>query len=990
MLGKVKKEIDDKKSDKKVYTTQEAKALSPNKERIARVERLGKLKAVYDNAAVQYNTAQTKAAEANKVIDKYKVQISEMEQQIKGTEDELNRINERVALVNQNENDTLLKEQNLLKRKIKKDSKRLKSIRSRLAKAVEDAQEKGERLEKALNKFKDAELMFSPYAEILEKEEKKISSEKAAIAKAINDAKEREQEKKFQKKLAKRRKLIHNRRAKKREKATKELGRELNLMKQERVKKARKEGRELSPAELEQWATKEKDLRERLEKYYNENQLIEESIISNPESFKDSTSRLTEAKMEFYRIQNEVSQTERELDNLRNLSRDFEKKIRESERTYYQKTQDLLNAKGTNRAEIALKAAQEVEKEYRELTTALRKYREQETNAVKRALNIKKDLVDARDRLDLAKENYEKYQLIAERQRKKDLEDKKIVEGLTKKTRYPGTAGPDGVSYQGSWPLDHTKKAITIRAENPAGKMYTINMISIIGDQQVVYNLKNWPDYEGDARYSPMSDADVEAFRNRLVKDLQDEGYVFATVSVYKQELTQGMLKFRVHAGVEGDLTVVGNRWYTAKQILDDLSWETGKGFNYRQFYFDLYNLNSRPDLRINSKLIPKIDDEDRRTIDVEMNVIDRFPLHGALKLGNTGVKETSDWRWRSTVQHLNFSHRDDILTFEWLTDPKDVQDVNAVSASYYLPFFNDNGLSLYSGWSESSITDVAPDIDVFGEGFYFGTQFSRVIKSSDKFSISTTVGWLFQNVENFNEFAGEQTGPESDINLSMPSLTIGFSGKEFDKFEGRNFISNTLQANVAGKLGSSDKDEFGTNVEGNFIINRFHFTRFQKLFSGPDGLSKWTLFFQFNAQVTDDALTPAVQKSFGGVNSIRGYEEREVSADNGFTGSIEFQSPLISNFIPTLQRSKEYLSNNPDDWTVHRLQFVGFYDFGRSEKIDPLRGEEKNVSFSSLGAGIRLALTKFSQFRFDFGIPLISTNESSGGRSHVSLQVQF
>ena len=56
----------------------------------------------------------------------------------------------------------------------------------------------------------------------------------------------------------------------------------------------------------------------------------------------------------------------------------------------------------------------------------------------------------------------------------------------------------------------------------------------------------------------------------------------------------------------------------------------------------------------------------------------------------------------------------------------------------------------------------------------------------------------------------------------------------------------------------------------------------------------------------------PSVQKGFGGANSIRGYEEREVSADNGLSGSIELRTPLISNFLPSLERSDEYFNNNP------------------------------------------------------------------------------
>ena len=106
------------------------------------------------------------------------------------------------------------------------------------------------------------------------------------------------------------------------------------------------------------------------------------------------------------------------------------------------------------------------------------------------------------------------------------------------------------------------------------------------------------------------------------------------------------------------------------------------------------------------------------------------------------------------------------------------------------------------------------------------------------------------------------------------------------------------------------------------------------------------------------------------------------------FTGSLELRTPLLSNFIPTLQRSEEYSVNNPEDWRVHRLQFIGFYDFGLSELSEPSEGEEKNESFSSVGTGLRLGLTKYSQFRLDYAFPLISTDESSGSRAHFFFTV--
>ena len=194
---------------------------------------------------------------------------------------------------------------------------------------------------------------------------------------------------------------------------------------------------------------------------------------------------------------------------------------------------------------------------------------------------------------------------------------------------------------------------------------------------------------------------------------------------------------------------------------MDASSWKTGEHFNYQELFEKIFDLNTKPDVRINTRLLPKVDENGKRTVDVELNVIDKFPLHGSLNLTNTGIDETSDYRLRSTLQHSNLSHKNDILTFEWLTDPKEVQTVNALSSSYGLPLGKDYRLTLFGGWSKSEISDIfsGSGIDVFGEGYYLGTQFSKVLISNDKFSLDSTYGWMIQSVENFNDFGQGRKG---------------------------------------------------------------------------------------------------------------------------------------------------------------------------------------------------------------------------------------
>lgn len=113
-------------------------------------------------------------------------------------------------------------------------------------------------------------------------------------------------------------------------------------------------------------------------------------------------------------------------------------------------------------------------------------------------------------------------------------------------------------------------------------------------------------------------------------------------------------------------------------------------------------------------------------------------------------------------------------------------------------------------------------------------------------------------------------------------------------------------------------------------------------------------LVSRFNAQLTPDALLPIERFSLGGISTVRGYEENQIVADNGITGSVE---ALIS------------LSNDPQE-----LQLAPFVDFGTAWNN---RGSNPDPStLASVGLGLRWLMAPSLQFRADYGIPLIPAED--------------
>ncbi|MDD4097885.1 MAG: ShlB/FhaC/HecB family hemolysin secretion/activation protein, partial [Lentisphaeria bacterium] len=390
----------------------------------------------------------------------------------------------------------------------------------------------------------------------------------------------------------------------------------------------------------------------------------------------------------------------------------------------------------------------------------------------------------------------------------------------------------------------------------PGAKLqFDIPMVS--GDKAIVEKLQVWKDWAEYVTFNPVTADDLNDFHAKLLKALHEEGYVFATVEFPTKVWAYGIFLAKVDCGPLGNITVRNAKHYSPQQIIRALQNQDGK-FNYAKIHGDLFDMNTKPDLKLNTKLKPVIQGG-RRVIDAEIDVDDKLPIHGAIELVNNGSKETSDWRMRTTLQHLNLTKHNDVLTFDWLTGGlfKHVgEDLNAISGSYYLPIDDLYSFNVYGGWNSSDIDDVLPEIGVQGRGYYAGVQLTRILQETATYKTQVTLGWFYQNWRSKQDIY-EETYVDRELIISMPSLTLGYSDKVFDAFKGRNFASITLQKHTAGTFGSSERSEFNEEgaafSDGDFLLTRIQLARFQRLFDGVDSPGKWSLFTKVDVQLATD-----------------------------------------------------------------------------------------------------------------------------------------
>ncbi len=134
------------------------------------------------------------------------------------------------------------------------------------------------------------------------------------------------------------------------------------------------------------------------------------------------------------------------------------------------------------------------------------------------------------------------------------------------------------------------------------------------------------------------------------------------------------------------------------------------------------------------------------------------------------------------------------------------------------------------------------------------------------------------------------------------------------------------------------------TGTDGQFVSWLGQFQWVQQL--SPRNL----LVTRIASQLTPDSLLSLERFSIGGVDTVRGYRQNQLVADNGILGSVEVRFPLTSD--------------------PRTLQLSPFFEIGtvwNNQEIAP-----DPATIASLGLGLRWLIGSNLRLRLDYGIPLV------------------
>jgi len=447
---------------------------------------------------------------------------------------------------------------------------------------------------------------------------------------------------------------------------------------------------------------------------------------------------------------------------------------------------------------------------------------------------------------------------------------------------------------------------------------------------------------------------DVEKARAALEESYHKEGYQTVSVSIPPQSVNSGVIVLKVTEATVGRLRVKGSRFFDIEKIKRMAPALTeGTVPNFNDVQRDIIALNQSGDLQITPSLAPGVAPD---TVDVELAVKDKFPLHGSVELNNRYSPNTTPLRFDAAVRYDNLWQWGHSIGAAFQIAPQRPSDALVFSGYYIARTEAIDWVSLMlQATRQNSEVSTLGGTDSLGNGEIYGGRFLFNLPSKKGFFHSASLGVDYKDFAQ-DLVVGNQT-------ISSPLQYWPFSINYNASSAGKHYETGLSGGVTFAFRGTSEQEAIDfDNRRYNSSANFFYFR------GGIDHTQKLPGDFQLLAavqgQATANPLVDTEQFSLGGLNTVRGYLESTVVGDNAITGTLQFQTPSLLSRLP-----------EGNEW-----RFFAFIDAGYAALNDPLPEQESTFSLWSYGFGTSLRLVGHINGEFLIGIPQITQEPCNAG----------
>lgn len=471
----------------------------------------------------------------------------------------------------------------------------------------------------------------------------------------------------------------------------------------------------------------------------------------------------------------------------------------------------------------------------------------------------------------------------------------------------------------------------------------------------------------------------VEQAAHAIEKLYRDTGYPVVVVDIPEQDVVGGKVRLNVIEGTVSKVKVSGSHYF----LLSDIKQRTpslseGSSLYIPDLQQDLNKVNAlSSDLRVTPVLK---EGETPGTVDVELKVKDKLPLHGEIEYNNYASANTSSTRLSASASYDNLWSKYHSLSLQMQITPEATDEIRVLSTTYVMPVGESlSRLAFYGVKSDSKInalTSTASGLQIRGNSKIFGLRYVKPM-TNVSFQHVVTLGFDYKDVMEEVTF----TDNAENKGLLTP-MTLALWTAEYKATWRKPEAVTQLGGGVYIGLRDivNNADEFADKRfkgEPNFLYWKAGLQRNTNL---P---ADFSLSNKIKLQYSEVPLISNEQISIGGSSTVRGYFESQNLGDRGIQTSIELYTPKM---FENLKR-------------VSDIKFLTFVEGAAVEVLQPLKDQKNSFTLASAGIGLRFNSFKDINAELDLAFPLKdacagvcgqSESDVEKGESHTTFNLTY
>jgi hemolysin activation/secretion protein len=456
---------------------------------------------------------------------------------------------------------------------------------------------------------------------------------------------------------------------------------------------------------------------------------------------------------------------------------------------------------------------------------------------------------------------------------------------------------------------------------------------------------------------------DVQRALETLEALYHERGYNVVTVQLPEQELGAGRVRLNVVQAKIGKVTVTGNDVFSEANIRASMpGLVPGATPNLAQVSANLRLANENPAKKIKLGLENGERDDE---VDARLSVVDERAWKAMINLDNTGLDATGKTHAGVVLQHANLWGRDHVGSLQYTTTAEHPDKVAVWGAGYHVPLYAlGDSVDLFASYSNVDSGHVSAglfDLAVSGKGSVYGARYNHPFARRGEYDSRLVTGIDYKSYRNSVMFAGQDFGND----VTVRPLSVAYAGSL--ALEGSQVdFALTLVENIAGgpRGRADDFARVRTGARADWKALRWSGAWVRALGAG------WQGRLLTGGQYTRDALVPGEQFGAGGSTSVRGFDERDLSADSGLLANLELYTPDLCG--------------------GERLQcrMLAFYDTAYGKRNHALPGELASTTIGSAGLGLRVAAGSAASVQLDYGHVLRAGELPAAGKNKLHVRV--